>query len=198
MWFPSEGRGGQEQGPSANLLRLHRHSLATLLVTGGQSEHRRAVAYAFHETGPLRHGPFVYVDCRRDESRLRSALQACFTRTARAGGNDLVLAAWGGTLYLDHITHLKPATQRLVKWAVERSSGDGADTWPLRIGAGDDRNPAFAVRQGRFLRGLHDALDKIHVSLGRASTVRGRRSRTPDASAVRCLPAPSIISPAPA
>ena len=166
MGFPSEGRGGQEHGPSAKLLRLHRHSLATLLVTGGQSEHRRAVAYAFHETGPLRSGPFVYVDCRRDEPRLRSALQACFTRAASEGGHDVVLAAWGGTLYLDHITGLRPATQKLVMWALDRAGGDGADSWPLRLGAGDDQDPAIAVKGGTFLRGLHDALDKIHVDLG--------------------------------
>jgi len=165
MGFPSEGRGGRQQEPSAKLLRLHRHSLATLLVTGGQSEHRRAVAYAFHETGPLRDGPFVYVDCRRDEPRLRAAFQAYFSRAAGDGGNDVILAAWGGTLYLDHVTDLRPATQKLVKWALDRAGRDDSDSWPLRVGAGDDQDPVIAVNSGRFLRELHDALDKIHVDL---------------------------------
>jgi DNA-binding NtrC family response regulator len=124
------------------------------------------VAYAFHEAGPLRNGPFVYVDCRRDEPRLRSALQACFSRAASEGGHDVVLAAWGGTLYLDHITGLRPATQKLVMWVLDRAGGDGADSWPLRLGAGDDQDPAIAVKDGTFLRGLHDALDKIRVDLG--------------------------------
>jgi DNA-binding NtrC family response regulator len=165
MEFPSEGRGGWNQEPSAKLLRLHRHSLATLLVTGGQSEHRRAVAYAFHETGPLRNGPFVYVDCRRDEARLRAGLQACFSRAAGDGGNDVVLAAWGGTLYLDHVTELRPATQKLVLWALDRAGNDGTDSWPLRIAAGDENDLEQAVRRGRFSPQLHDGLDKIHVDL---------------------------------
>jgi DNA-binding NtrC family response regulator len=166
MEFPSEGRGGWQQEPSAKLLQLHRHSLATLLVTGGQSEHRRAVAYAFHETGPLRDGPFVYVDCRRDELRLRAGLQSCFSRAAGDGvGNDVVLAAWGGTLYLDHVTVLRPSTQKLVVLALERAGRDGTDSWPLRLGAGDDHDLELAVRSGSFLPSLHDALDKIHVDL---------------------------------
>ena len=167
MGFPSEGRGGRQLEPSAKLLRLHRHSLATLLVTGGQSEHRRAVAFAFHETGPLREGPFVYVDCRQDEQRLKAALQASFTRAAGNGGSDVVLAAWGGTLYLDHVTDLKPSTQKLVLWALDRAGADTADSWPVRMGAGDDLDPAHAVKKGRFLRELYDALDKIHVALRR-------------------------------
>lgn len=165
MELPSEGRGGWQQEPSAKLLRLHRHSLATLLVTGGQSEHRRAVAYAFHETGPLRDGPFVSVDCRRDEPRLRAGLQACFSRAAGHGGNDVVLAAWGGTLYLDHVTALRPGTQKLVMWALDRAGRDGTDSWPLRLCAGDDHDLEPAVESGKFLRGLHDALDKIRVAL---------------------------------
>ena len=165
MAFPSEGRGGWNQEPSAKLLRLHRHSLATLLVTGGQSEHRRAVAYAFHETGPLREGPFVYVDCRRDEARLRAGLQACFSRAAGDGGHDVVLAAWGGTLYLDRVTELDAATQKLFLWVLDRAGRDGNDSWPLRFAAGDDHDLEHAVKSGSFSRELHDALDKIHVDL---------------------------------
>ena len=166
MGFPSEGRGGWNQEPSAKLLQLHRHSLATLLVTGGQSELRRAVAFAFHETGPLREGPFVYVDCRCDEPRLRAALQGCFSRVAGHGaGSDVVLAAWGGTLYLDHVTELPPSTQKLVMWALERAGRDDTESWPLRFAAGNDRDLESVVQTGAFLPELHDALDKIHVEL---------------------------------
>jgi len=162
---PGEERGGWQLGPPASLLRSNRHSLANLLVTGGQAEHRRAVALSFHESGPLRQGPFVHVDCGRDEPRLRAALEGCLAPAATDGSPNLVLAAWGGTLYLDRVTALGPATQKLVRCALHRGLADGADAWPLRISAGDDFDPENAVRSGRFLPELYDALDKIRVEL---------------------------------
>lgn len=165
MRYPSEGRGGWQQRPPARLLSLNRHSLTALLVTGGQAEHRRAVALSFHDAGPLRGGPFVHVDCRRDESRLQSALEGCLTGAAAGSGPSVVLAAWGGTLYLDRVAALTLQTQKLAQCALHRACADESDGWPLRISAGDDEDPAVAVRNGRFLPGLYDALDKIRVEL---------------------------------
>jgi DNA-binding NtrC family response regulator len=107
------------------------------------------------------------VDCRRDEPRLRAALEGCLARVATNGSPNLVLAAWGGTLYLDHVTALGPATQKLVRCALHSGLAGGADAWPLRISAGDDFDPENAVQSGRFLPELHDALDKIRVELDR-------------------------------
>jgi DNA-binding NtrC family response regulator len=167
MEFPSEGRGGRLPRPPAELLRLHRHSLTSLLVIGGLSDVRRAVAHAFHDEGPLRNGPFVHVDCRSDEPRLRSALRACLTGTTEGDANPL-FAAWGGTLFLDAISALGAETQRLLLCALERTGlggENGAETWPLRLGAGDDESLAAAVQAGRFLPALYDGLDKIRVDL---------------------------------
>ncbi len=169
MGFPSEGRGGRPQGSPAKLLRLHRHSLTSLLVTGGQAKTRRAVALSFHDAGPLRRGPFVHVDCGRDEPRLRSALEACLTQTATENGPGPVLAAWGGTLFLDRIASLSLDSQRLLLCLLDRASPAGGaahEGWPLRFSAGDAGDLAPSVAEGRFLPSLHDGLDKIRVELG--------------------------------
>lgn len=160
---PSKERGGG-RNPPAKLLRMYRHSLATLMVIGGQTDDRRAVALAFHRAGPLRRGPFVFTDCGRDESRLREAFQACLT-SAETGPN-LVLAAWGGTLHLDSIAALSSESQRLLLCLLDRTRGEH-DAWPLRLGVGGREDLVEAVNAGRFLPALYDGLDKIRVELDR-------------------------------
>src|SRR5262245_31413974 len=133
MRFPSEGRGGCGcRKPPAKLLKSYRHSLASLLVIGGQVDERQAVALAFHETGPLRQGPFVCVDCSRQESTLRAALEAALTQARSASGSSPVLAAWGGTLHLDSPESLSIETQRLLLCLVHRLQSD-QESWPLRL-----------------------------------------------------------------
>src|SRR5262245_10296440 len=106
MRVPSEGRGGCRKKPPAKLLRSYGHSLACLLVIGGQVDERRAVALAFHEAGPLRQGPFVFLDCARQEGALRAALEAVLTHADPTSAPNPVLAAWGGTLHIDSVERL--------------------------------------------------------------------------------------------
>jgi DNA-binding NtrC family response regulator len=175
MRISSERRGGQEVGPPAELLKMHRHSLTTLLVIGGQAVDRRAVAYSFHRESPLKHGPFVAVDCRVDERRLRTALQALLANTAPDPGPDPVRAAWCGTLFLDDVEALPDDAQRLLLCFARHTLGgsvaDGSG-WPVRIAAGarEDFEP-FAP--SGILPELVDEIDKIrlhldHVEVGAA------------------------------
>jgi DNA-binding NtrC family response regulator len=169
MRLPSEGRGGRPQRPPARLLKLHRHSLTTLLVIGGQAEDRRAVALSFHRTSPLRQGPFVHLDCGRDELRLASALQASVAQITASPGADPVRSAWGGTLFLDGIAKLSQASQRLLLYLSHRSlggSGNPEGGWPIRLAVGNAESLATEIEGSRFLPELGDELDKIHVSLG--------------------------------
>ena len=168
MRFPSEGRGGCRcRRPPAKLLRSHRHSLASLLVIGGQVDGRQAVALAFHETGPLRQGPFVFLDCARQESALRSALEAALTDANAASGGNSVLAAWGGTLHLDSVQSLSIETQRLLLCLVHRLQSD-QDAWPLRLSVGATHGLEDAVNEGRFLPALYDGVDKIRFEIERS------------------------------
>ena len=70
----STARGAAAK-PPAHLLRLHRHSLVSILVTGGTADEREAMARAFHQASPIRERPFMVLDCGRDEPTLRRALQ---------------------------------------------------------------------------------------------------------------------------
>lgn len=167
MGFPSERRGGQTMEPPAELLKLHRHSLTTLLVIGGQAVERRAVALSFHKTSPVFRGPFVVVDCRQEEARLRSSIQAFIADAAPDPGPDPIRAAWSGTLFLDQIEALSSECQRLLLWFAQHTLGGsiGAESgWPVRLAAG----VPHGTDSGGFLPELQDEIDKIRVDLDEA------------------------------
>ena len=166
MRVPSEGRGGCRKKPPAKLLKSYRHSLACLLVIGGQVDGRRAVALAFHEAGPLRQGPFVFLDCERQESLLREALEAVLTHADPTSGANPVLAAWGGTLHLDSVKRLGLDTQRLLLCLVHELLSDQAGALRLSVGATSELEQAR--EEGRFLPALYDGLDKIRFELDRS------------------------------
>lgn len=165
MRKPSEGRGGCRK-PPAKLLQSYRHSLTSLLVIGGQVDERQAVAQAFHETGPLRQGPFVFLDCAEHGAQLHGALEAVMTETQVSAQGNPVLAAWGGTLHLDSIERLDAPTQRLLLCLVHELQSDRRGVLRLSVGASFDL--LAALHEGRFHPALFDALDKIRFELGRS------------------------------
>lgn len=158
---------------AAQLIRLHRHSLANLLVLGGTSEERAEVARGFHQGSPLHAGPVVAVDCRSEEARLRSSLESLLACTSRTRAENPMWSAARGTLFLDSIESLSEPTQRLLltfaeRFAPGRDEGqevEGID-WVGRLSAGSSEDPTIAVAEGRFLEALYDHLDKIRVELG--------------------------------
>jgi DNA-binding NtrC family response regulator len=164
MGFPSERRGGQVIKPPAELLKLHRHSLTTLLVFGGQATDRRAVALSFHRASSVTRGPFVCVDCAREEGRLRSSLQALMADAAPDPGPDPIRGAWNGTLFLEEVEALSPECQRLLSWFAQHTLGgsvDADDGWPVRLAVGTPRDPD----ELNFLPELRDEIDKIRIDL---------------------------------
>ena len=161
--------------PPARLLRLHRHSLASLLVLGGTEIQRAQVAAAFHAASPLRRAPFLVLDCAREEARLAQGLQRWLIRDAVPAGPDPLRESDGGTLFLDEPACLSEPTQRMLLMLVRRLSGAGHDergtAGPVRLAAGSSEDPAVTACRTRFVGALFDCLDKIRVDLGRA----GRR-----------------------
>src|SRR5262245_32877638 len=167
MGFPSERRGGQTVRPPADLLKLHRHSLTTLLVIGGQAVERQAVALSFHRSSPATQGPFVTVDCRREEDRLRSSIEALVSNVAPDPGPDPIRGAWSGTLFLDQIDALSSECQRLLLWFLKHTLGGSLGSengWPVRLAAGVRKG----APSGGFLPELQDEIDKIRVDLSEA------------------------------
>jgi DNA-binding NtrC family response regulator len=144
-------------------------------VLGGTDEQRLAVARAFHEASPLRGGPFVAVDCARDELRLLRALQSwLMPEDAQPGANPL-RESEGGTLFLDSVACLSASTQRQLLALARRLQQDPADLQgepgPFRLEVGNAEDLAEAVAQRSFSAALYDCLDKIRVDLNQ---VRGR------------------------
>ncbi len=162
---------GAAARPPASLLRLHRHSLSNLLVLGGTETQRLDVARAFHRTSPVCGGPFVAIDCARDQARLGRALQLWQLPDAAPSAVNPLSECERGTLFLDSIECLSAETQRLLLALVRRLEAARTDSpsppGPLRLAAGSTDDLAEAVEQRRFSAALYDCLDKIRVGLGR-------------------------------
>jgi DNA-binding NtrC family response regulator len=162
-------RRGAAAKPPACLLRLHRHSLVSILVIGGTAPVREEMARAFHRASPLRDRPFMTLDCGRDESTLRRALQG-WLLPARGGANPL-RDVEGGALFLDRLERLsKPAQQQLLVLAHHIQGGPGtASNMPARLAAGSPTSLLDDSPKG-IAPELLDCLDKIRVELGVAAT----------------------------
>jgi DNA-binding NtrC family response regulator len=161
-------REGAERA-CVRLIQLHRNSLVSVLVVGGGSAQRRQLAFAFHAHSPARSGPFVAVDCRRDEPRLHQALQSWILELNPVPTGPLP-GAGPGTLFLDHIGALSLPCQRLLlTFARGMSSPDPSarDTsWVGRLAAGTPDDLGACVTRGTFSGDLFDFLDKVRVDLG--------------------------------
>jgi DNA-binding NtrC family response regulator len=160
--------------PPAQLLRLHRRSLATVLVQGGTDRQRADAAFAFHDASPLRGAPFLVFDCARDDARLSHALESWLICDGEPDGVDPLRESDGGTLFLDEIHALDRTTQRLLQMLVRRMDAGRANdrrvAGPARLAAGSSEDLDEAVRQNRFSGALLDSLDKVRVDLGRVGS----------------------------
>jgi DNA-binding NtrC family response regulator len=160
-------RDGAASIATLDLIRRHRHSLCHLLVVGGGVAEREAVAMAFHRDSALRLGPFVAVDCTRDEAHIRTALRHWLSRGGRAEGAHPLWAAERGTLYLEAVGGLSVETQQLL---LEFSNGGSSAAapegrWGGRLAVGSDEDLWTLVAEGRLVAALADSLDKIRVDL---------------------------------
>jgi len=155
--------------PPARRLPLHRRSPASLLVLGGSSAQRREVARECHELGPAGTAPFLALDCAHEESRLAAALECWLTSGGTGLWGEPLPACAGGMLFLDSVSALSPATQRLLLLLAialqTRLPGAPHGGRPARLAAGDPGELPDAVASQTFSRALFDCLDKIRVEL---------------------------------
>lgn len=158
------------------MLRRYRHSPTRLLILGGSAGRRGRVARLFHEHGPARHGPLVRVDGVRDDAELRDALGCWLMRRHPLPGSRGLHAAPLGTLFLDHVEDLSPASQRLLLALLTAFPGrpwvEEPASWVGRIVAGASARLARALADGVVVSPLVDALDVLRVDL-RAVRERG-------------------------
>ena len=135
---------------------------APLLVEGEPGSGRHRVAQAIHRGGPRANAPFVRVRCTAlGEPGAEHAL------FGEAGESNLFAAAAGGTLYLEEVADLPPATQaRLLLALHEAGLGprDGAGrSLDVRVIASTAQDLGAAVARGAFRSDLYDRLAVVRI-----------------------------------
>jgi DNA-binding NtrC family response regulator len=146
----------------------------TVLVRGESGTGKELVAQALHQRSPRRARPFVAVNCAaisRElvESELFGHEKGAFTGAdARRVGK--FESAHGGTIFLDEIGDMPPATQAKVlrvlqERKLERVGGNRPVEVDVRVVAATHRDLEREVRAGGFREDLYYRLKVVEVEL---------------------------------
>jgi DNA-binding NtrC family response regulator len=147
---------------------------STVLLTGETGTGKEMAAKLIHARGPRRHKPFVVVECAAlQESLLQSELfgheRGAFTGADRAKPG-LFEVAHGGTIFLDEIGEVSPATQvkllRVLDTSTFRRVGATSEIHvDVRVLAATNRDLEAMVRQGIFREDLYYRLSTITLTM---------------------------------
>ncbi|MGB8933150.1 MAG: sigma-54 dependent transcriptional regulator [Anaeromyxobacteraceae bacterium] len=150
------------------------YSAATVLVTGESGTGKELVARALHARSPRKTHPFVALNCGALtetllESELFGHVKGSFTGAQR-DSKGLFDAADGGTIFLDEIGDIPPATQvRLLRVLQEgefkRVGAADAIHVDVRVIAATHRDLPKLVKGGKFREDLFYRLNVINVQL---------------------------------
>ena len=147
---------------------------STVLITGETGAGKERVAKLIHARSPRRSRPFVVVECAAlQESLLQSELfgheRGAFTGADRAKPG-LFEVANGGTIFLDEIGEVSPATQtkllRVLDTSTFRHVGGTREIHvDARILTATNRDVSAMVRQGLFRDDLFYRLSTITIEV---------------------------------
>jgi len=147
---------------------------STVLITGETGSGKERVAKMIHARSRRAARPFVVVECAAlQESLLQSELfgheRGAFTGADRAKPG-LFEVANGGTIFLDEIGEVSPATQtkllRVLDTSTFRHVGGTAEIHvDVRVLAATNRDMPAMVRQGHFREDLYYRLSTIRIEL---------------------------------
>ncbi len=161
-------------------------SKSTVLITGESGTGKELVARAIHFAGPRAAKPFLPVNCAALaegvlESELFGHVKGAFTG-ALADRTGLLVGAKEGTVFLDEIGELVPATQvKLLRVLQERTVkpvGSAAEVpFEARVVVATNRKLEAEVKAGRFREDLFYRLNVITIDL---PPLRARPGDIPD------------------
>jgi len=145
-----------------------------VLITGETGAGKERVAKLIHARSPRSSRPFVVVECAAlQESLLQSELfgheRGAFTGAERAKPG-LFEVAHGGTIFLDEIGEIRPATQTKLLRVLDTSTfrhvgGTKEIRVDVRILTATNRDIPAMVRQGLFREDLFYRLSTITVEV---------------------------------
>lgn len=149
-------------------------SKANVLITGESGVGKELVAKSIHELSPRKDKPFVIVHCAAlSDSLLESELFG-YEKGAFTGADSLhkgrFEAANGGTIFLDEIGEINPATQvKLLRVIQEKSfqrvGGNDVINTDVRIVAATNRNLEEEVKNGKFREDLFYRLNVVRIQM---------------------------------
>jgi DNA-binding NtrC family response regulator len=147
---------------------------ATVLITGESGTGKELVAAVLHRSSARRDGPFVAVNCAAlPETLLESELfgheKGAFTG-AMAQRKGRFEQAAKGTIFLDEIGEISPATQKkllrvLQERTFERVGGNAPIKADVRIIAATNRDLLEESRNGTFREDLYYRLNVVNIHM---------------------------------
>ena len=145
---------------------------STVLVQGESGTGKELIARAIHWLSPRKEKPFVVANCSAyAETLLESELfgheKGAFTGAIRRKKGRFELAD-GGTIFLDEIGEIPPATQLLLLRVLqekkfERVGGEETIKVDVRVIAATNRDLGKEVMEGRFREDLYYRLNVIPI-----------------------------------
>ncbi len=166
---------------SSSMIQTVRRSIkvaaveASVLLCGESGVGKSMLARIIHLISPRKERPFIKISCGAIpdsliESELFGYTKGAFTGAAPEGKAGLIEVGHTGTVFLDEVGELTPATQVKLLQVIEekmftRLGGTRAISVDVRIVAATNQNLKDLVQKGRFREDLYYRLNVIPIHI---------------------------------